>query len=399
MSGPYRFGQERITSPLDQRPPNPFPSGQPVSFKTNINRNKTKKWVEAKPFSYDGDDWGDYDEDDEYGVAAHASQNPQAPTGLRQRGQSIGKGASRSFTEPAQAPAQAHARRPSFEYGEEKRAFSASLNHSQTLPVQPPSLDTSAPGGNAAGKAPALEPAFVESPSQQEPAPSSSAQPAAGSFQEPASAQSRGSSTSWAPNPNKPLPFIRPADIYKRVEEERRKASMDSERPSLDSVTRPSEDDMRSPGVRPAGSSENLSRGRSPSIERYDAGRGQNLAPLETVAERKSEYLHDFSLAQAEKAAKAESTPTPAAAPPTISALPHVPVSSFGADFWDSAEKPSTASLSAQDLAEANKVLPQPEVGPADETSLHHQPSHGFRTAVRNAFERTDDNSCVQEQY
>ncbi|KAK0661458.1 putative serine-rich protein [Lasiodiplodia hormozganensis] len=472
MSGPYRFSQpDRVTSPLDQRPPNPFPSGQPVSFKTNINRNKTRKWVQAKAFSYDGDDWGDYDEDDEYGVAAHASQNPQAPTGLRQRGQSIDKtGASRSFTEPVQAPASAQApvlgRRSSFEYGDEKQAFSASLNHAQTMP---PPINTSVPGGN--GKAPAVGPA----PGADAPQQVLSTSPQ--QTQEPESAQSRISNTSWDPsvvsdssayqapqlrrdfsvsalppplqmrphntstptapqespssrfpprksslsqasaepvqagdsaqstptasrqrapsNPNKPLPFIRPADIYKRVEEERRKASMDSERPSLDFVTRPSAAELQSPGAIATGSSDSLDRGHSSNVDRYDGGRGQSLAPLETVAERKSEYLPEFSLVQAEKAAKAESqqaTPSQSR-PPQISALPDVPVSSFGADFWGSAEKPSTASSSAQQLAEANNVLPQPEVGPSEDTSLHHQPSHGFRTAVRNAFERKDDNS------
>lgn len=40
-------------------------ANQPVSFKTDINRKKTKKWVAAKSYSYDGDDWGDEDDDDE----------------------------------------------------------------------------------------------------------------------------------------------------------------------------------------------------------------------------------------------------------------------------------------------------------------------------------------------
>ncbi|KAK2075071.1 hypothetical protein P8C59_009229 [Phyllachora maydis] len=35
-------------------------------YKTNVNRSKTRKWVEAKQQTYDGDDWGaDYDEDDD----------------------------------------------------------------------------------------------------------------------------------------------------------------------------------------------------------------------------------------------------------------------------------------------------------------------------------------------
>lgn len=36
-----------------------------VSLKPNVNRAKTKRWVEAKQYSYDGNDWGD-EEDEEY---------------------------------------------------------------------------------------------------------------------------------------------------------------------------------------------------------------------------------------------------------------------------------------------------------------------------------------------
>lgn len=65
-----------------------------MSFKTNVNRSKTKKWVEAKKNAYDGDDWGDYDEYDEYGASEpdpYASAAPQAH-GYGQPG--------RSFTDP-----------------------------------------------------------------------------------------------------------------------------------------------------------------------------------------------------------------------------------------------------------------------------------------------------------
>lgn len=61
--------------------------GQPTSYKTNVNRAKTKRWVEAKSYSYDGDDWGDVDDYDEYGGYDEPPPAPK-PTGLRQRGQS-----------------------------------------------------------------------------------------------------------------------------------------------------------------------------------------------------------------------------------------------------------------------------------------------------------------------
>ena len=64
------------------------PAGrQPPSFKTNVNRAKTKRWVEAKSYSYDGDDWGEVDDYDEY-VGYDEPPPPSRPTGLRQQGQS-----------------------------------------------------------------------------------------------------------------------------------------------------------------------------------------------------------------------------------------------------------------------------------------------------------------------
>ncbi|KAI4261724.1 MAG: hypothetical protein L6R42_003079 [Xanthoria sp. 1 TBL-2021] len=68
----------------------PPQGGPPTSFKTNVNRAKTKRWVEAKSYSYDGDDWGDMDEYDEYGGYDEPTPPPR-PTGLRQRGQSASR--------------------------------------------------------------------------------------------------------------------------------------------------------------------------------------------------------------------------------------------------------------------------------------------------------------------
>ena len=78
----------------------PSTGGQPPSFKTNVNRAKTKRWVEAKSYSYDGDDWGEVDDYDEYG--GYDDPPPSSkPTGLRQQGQSA-----------TQSPSGAYANRP-----------------------------------------------------------------------------------------------------------------------------------------------------------------------------------------------------------------------------------------------------------------------------------------------
>ncbi|OCL14837.1 hypothetical protein AOQ84DRAFT_370920 [Glonium stellatum] len=200
-------------------------------------------------------------------------------------------------------------------------------------------------------------------------------------------------------NAAKPLPFIRPADIYKRVNEEREKErqSMDSSRPSLDSLmSRPGEDGAPSKGVKERASSESLGRanGRRLSLERlgdsYETGR--TLQPmLESVAERKSEYLPDFSISSQ----GAQSTATQPAqsfqSPPTANqpkpldqaaqtpALPQVQrLSTFGDDFWSSA----TASGSASSPATGNETSNRSPYG-----------DPGFRSVVDQAFNRTDDRS------
>src|ERR1700761_6584930 len=102
MSHPYQFSEpDKLTSPLyvlysasvnettanissDQKPAAAISSSlDPSSFKTDVNRNKTRKWIEAKPPQYGGDDWGDYDPLDEYGVE-EAPPLP-GPTNVLQR--------------------------------------------------------------------------------------------------------------------------------------------------------------------------------------------------------------------------------------------------------------------------------------------------------------------------
>ncbi|OKL62282.1 hypothetical protein UA08_02493 [Talaromyces atroroseus] len=71
MSGPYRPAY----------PGNGSTGNQPVSFKTDINRKKTKKWVAAKSYSYDGDDWGD--DDDEEDELEEEEEVPPLPSTSR----------------------------------------------------------------------------------------------------------------------------------------------------------------------------------------------------------------------------------------------------------------------------------------------------------------------------
>ncbi|KAJ5668383.1 uncharacterized protein N7477_006953 [Penicillium maclennaniae] len=58
---------QHLPSPPNANSPLSPPSGggNPISFQTNVNRAKTRRWVEAKQYSYDGGDWGDEDDEEE----------------------------------------------------------------------------------------------------------------------------------------------------------------------------------------------------------------------------------------------------------------------------------------------------------------------------------------------
>ncbi|KAI1502083.1 hypothetical protein F5X99DRAFT_172376 [Biscogniauxia marginata] len=80
-----------------RRGTNPIPTATPsaTSYKANVNRTKTRKWVEAKMQSYDGDDWGnEFDDDDQYDEPEEPP--PPRTTGRGQLGQ-----ISRAFSQPA----------------------------------------------------------------------------------------------------------------------------------------------------------------------------------------------------------------------------------------------------------------------------------------------------------
>lgn len=143
---------------------------QPTSYKTNVNRAKTQRWVEAKSYSYDGDDWGDADEYDEYGADEELPPQ-QMPSGFRQPGQSANQpsplsssarsedqqaleGAQRGYGniggQPVTQPSPANTstepqpqvtpnimRSNSFDRGDEKRAFSATSHQQSILATSP----------------------------------------------------------------------------------------------------------------------------------------------------------------------------------------------------------------------------------------------------------------------
>ncbi|KAK1060729.1 hypothetical protein LTR74_011641 [Friedmanniomyces endolithicus] len=247
--------------------PNPGAGNQPpVSFKTVPGRNRTQKWQQAKTYNYDGDDWGGYDPNDEYGgydepesahspapapaLPSHAQQRPQ-----RQASFDTGDdGARRQYSGSSSNLQRGYAAdewrgspsvmsgggngRPSGDYGRAPHSRGSNDNdydrrareRNFTNPEQvPPPLNThSSPvrGPQTAGAYPPRKSSTGQS----------STSSVRGAALEPMSAPPVPAEKSM----DKPLPFIRPSDIYRRMQEarEREGRSMDESRPSLDGVQR-----------------------------------------------------------------------------------------------------------------------------------------------------------------
>jgi len=98
-------------------------ANQGPSFKTDLHRNKTKKWVEAPSYDYGGDDWGVADEYGEYGSYDDEPQ-PQSQPGNSYHGQTASVSSARGRDSYASQPPQPPHRIPSYEANDEQRAFS-----------------------------------------------------------------------------------------------------------------------------------------------------------------------------------------------------------------------------------------------------------------------------------
>lgn len=505
-------------------------SASSISYQTNMNRQKTKKWTQAPAVNYDGDDWGD---DDEYG----APPPPSKPTGFRQQGQGMQSSAkpespaydsSKKYGElpPLPGANDPRGRSNSFDADDEKRNFSSSTmrqpSPSMTTPTSsapatrfsqitgvpssrnpsgPPALqiqtqqpqpqtglrkasqmvspvsgspypDVLQSGRVNTAESSVVSPASVapssasdfqarqdfspsavpqplttraspapqpvtDSPSTRFPARKSSLSQVAGPPLSDITRPSPADSTSrpWvsgprsaspgasARSPNTPtgkaLPFIRPAEIYKRAEEERRQSIESGSRPSIDSATGARASDRSdSPiviNLKEKSSSDSLgaSGRRRTSFEGDDGSEsGRRLMPmLEPVRERKSEYGFE-GINVNEQAPRAGSTgfthPEESRASAIahevdeeeaqkISISPKLPdlnrISGFGVDLF-SQPKDEASELPGAKQIETTPTASTATLSPVDEDlKLHSQPSFGFRSIVNQAFDRSNDTS------
>ena len=183
-------------------------------------------------------------------------------------------------------------------------------------------------------------------------------------------------------NSSKPLPFVRPADIYRRMQEERdrERQSQDSSRPAVDMIigSQPALDNETIPidtRERSDVSSANTpaAKGKTrPDMDQTEVGNLQTKTPLSSVAEGQIGYGME-----------------------RLSDRPFLPdvtrISGFGESFLGSLEgidQRSSTNFESKDTQQLTQPTVQAHTQKED---LEHQPSLGFRSLVHQAFEGPED--------
>ncbi|KAK4234019.1 hypothetical protein C8A03DRAFT_38230 [Achaetomium macrosporum] len=261
---------------------NVFPTGRAMppsapapsntnQYKVNVNRQKTKKWANFKPQNYDGDDWGD-----DYDEPAYEPEPPPPPKPIGPRHSPT----ARQFQPPGSGPLRTHTQQfptaASVRPGQNQLASGPS-----SLPSMTPRRATEPIGTAPHAVAGHAHPAFSPDGRRGSAAPPSAHPLPSQLRQSGASPRPSEDSKPWMKtgspspvsarspaSPNKALPLIRPADVYRRMEEERQKERRSSE------SGRPGAGDVSVP--------ETQRHGESQALQPADG-----FAP---IAERKSEY-------------------------------------------------------------------------------------------------------------
>ncbi|KAK4102798.1 hypothetical protein N658DRAFT_422441 [Parathielavia hyrcaniae] len=289
----------------------PAPSGN--QYKVNVSRQKTKKWANFKPQNYDGDDWGD-----DYDESAHEPEPLPLPKPLGPRQPaahspttrpfpSVGSPPSRTHNEQYAAPASAWPGQspivpgppPPMASEPPRRVtepFEASPHSAQGhfQPRYPPDATRASPSPNSPHPLPSQLPPreddvvnTLESTRQSGPGPQTSddSKP----WLDTRSASPR-SAAAPPVSLDKPLPLIRPADLYKRMGDERLKG-----RPPNESGPSAAANDGAWTGesplseIQPQGDIGNHPIGL-PATEDFSGRALQPATSLASIPERQSEY-------------------------------------------------------------------------------------------------------------
>ncbi|KAK4125138.1 hypothetical protein N657DRAFT_356081 [Parathielavia appendiculata] len=297
-------------------PSAPPPSGN--QYKVNVNRQKTKKWANFRPQNYDGDDWGD-----DYDEPAHEPEPPPPPKpmGPRQPAahsptarpfQPVGSPPLRTHTQPYAVPASARPGQAPTVPGPPSMASGTPWKATEAFESSPPSAQgdsqphtiTDATHPSPSPRSPHQLPSQVptrkgsidpddaadalENMKQSgfDPRPSDNSR----SWMETGSASPR-SAAGLLVSSDKPISLIRPAEVYKRMEDERLKGRLPpgTGGSAADNAGARTGESLVSE-IQLQGDPPNRPLG-SPDTE--DSRTGRTLQPasgLTSIAERQSEY-------------------------------------------------------------------------------------------------------------
>lgn len=264
-------------------------SRQPPSYRPNMGRNVTKKWVEARQPDYD-DGWGDEDEGDQQrsAIAAPAS---------RPRGLSFGQDDERRAFSSEQPPAPS---RPLAQYAQPQPTTDSKLEqqHSQSQPFynnNRPLQQYGPPPGPPPSVSTGLR--YYTDREQdyntrrsldQQRRPSATDQAPLSSYPPRSASRPR-----TATGDEKPLPIVRPADIYARMAEEQAKArrSQETSRPTPHDIR--GDDNLRSPDGRDHTSS--ISDEPTPRYNHAERGFGYGPSTVVDKADKSVEQRSEAS--------------------------------------------------------------------------------------------------------
>ncbi|KAI2605427.1 uncharacterized protein GGS25DRAFT_429922 [Hypoxylon fragiforme] len=211
----------RSSSPFSPATPNPG------AYKANVNRTKTRKWVEAKVQNYDGDDWGN-EYEDEYDEFNESNQEPQPSAATLRPPQP------RTFSQPQSTADPSAASGLTGTRNAQDVPPSLHVQTSVNPRTRPFETVSSAQSSSGSARFPLRQSSKTADDNLTPSALRSGTRAELGSAAPPWLVQrenSAGSSTSTSQ-------LVRPSDIYRRVGEDREKEriSMESSRPSMDSA-------------------------------------------------------------------------------------------------------------------------------------------------------------------
>ena len=365
-------------------PPNNPPNQPPISYKTVPGRVPTKKWQQAKTYNYDGDDWGGYDAYDEYGAEEAPPppqpQHPQQRQPPRQNSFDGGLGSERrQFSGPAPSssnrgvsPGQgsgvstnsggsAVSARGGEREEQQRAAAFRGRNFTNPEHAPPPLSMRGSPARPGTGGQQQSPPPLPQLPQQQmqtsfppiqssiSNASTSSRSPVLRAAEPVSAATFPLQSQSRPSTADKPLPFIRPADIYKRMAEEKEKerASMDSaRRPSVEGLMQQQQPQRGKGSLSPTGSRVSEADRRRPSLGPVVESDEMPVAAVTTTpAFAATEHGEEREFG--EPVERSAPPPTGSSLSPIMSLPPVNRVSGFGTDFFHSAMPASPTSPTA----------------------------------------------------